>query len=99
VAGEEGMSMKTMTATDARKRFGELLESVQREPVAITQQGRAVAVLLSPKDVERLTIFRERRERAVTRFDTYFAEADITLSDAARALSDVDIERLVDESR
>lgn len=91
--------MKTMTATDARKRFGELLESVQREPVAITQQGRAVAVLLSPKDVERLTIFRERRERAVTRFDTYFAEADITLSDAARALSDVDIERLVDESR
>ena len=32
--------MKTITARDAKTRFGELLDSMQREPVVITKNNR-----------------------------------------------------------
>lgn len=34
-------------ATDAKNRFGEVLEAAHRGPVEITKKGRSVAVLLS----------------------------------------------------
>jgi prevent-host-death family protein len=39
--------MNTFTATDAKNRFGELLEAVHREPIEIDKKGRPVAVMLS----------------------------------------------------
>jgi prevent-host-death family protein len=42
--------MKSYTASDARRRFGRLLETVQREPVTITKNGRAAAVVISAAD-------------------------------------------------
>ena len=42
--------MKSFTASDARRRFGWLLEKAQREPVTITKNGRAVAMMLSASD-------------------------------------------------
>ena len=39
--------MITFTATDAKNRFGELLEAVHREPIEIDKKGRPVAVMLS----------------------------------------------------
>lgn len=39
--------MHTIPATEAQNRFGELLETVNREPVGIAKKGRAVAVVLS----------------------------------------------------
>jgi prevent-host-death family protein len=36
-----------MPATEAKNRFGELLETVHREPVEISKKGRTVAVMLS----------------------------------------------------
>lgn len=39
--------MDTFTATDAKNRFGELLEAVHREPIEIDKKGRPVAVMLS----------------------------------------------------
>ena len=44
--------MKSYTASDARRRFGVLLETVQREPVTITKNGRAVAIIVSTSDNE-----------------------------------------------
>ena len=41
------LSMNTFTATDAKNRFGELLEAVHREPIEIDKKGRPVAVMLS----------------------------------------------------
>jgi prevent-host-death family protein len=38
----------TMTSLDAQSRFGELVDTAQREPVLITRRGRPVSVLLSP---------------------------------------------------
>ena len=41
--------MSTMTATDAKNRFGELFEQARKEPVHIQSHGRDVAVVLSPE--------------------------------------------------
>ncbi len=40
--------MITMTSLDAQSRFGELVDTAQREPVLITRRGRPVSVMLSP---------------------------------------------------
>ena len=42
--------MKSFTASDARRRFGVLLETAYGEPVTITKNGRAVAMMLSTSD-------------------------------------------------
>lgn len=42
--------MTTIAATDAKNRFGELLEVIHREPVEISKKGRTVAVVLSIED-------------------------------------------------
>ena len=42
--------MKTMPARDAKNHFGELLTTMQREPVLITKSGRPVGVLISIPD-------------------------------------------------
>ena len=46
--------MKTVPATEAKNRFGAMLDAAQREPVVIRRQERDVAVLLSMADYERL---------------------------------------------
>jgi prevent-host-death family protein len=43
-----------MPAKEAKDSFGLLLDTAQREPVAITRKGRQVAVVLSSTDYERL---------------------------------------------
>jgi len=48
--------MKSFTAIDARRRFGRLLEKVRREPVMITKNGRAVAMMLSASDNELIAV-------------------------------------------
>jgi prevent-host-death family protein len=42
--------MKVMSAHEAKNRFGELLDTVQRQPVVITKNGRAVGVMISMED-------------------------------------------------
>ena len=39
-------------AARAKNRFGEMLDTAQREPVIIQKHGRTVAVLLSGRDYE-----------------------------------------------
>lgn len=46
--------MRSMSAKEAKDGFGALLDAAQREPVTITKKGRAVAVVLSREDFERL---------------------------------------------
>lgn len=46
--------MKTVSSTECKTRFGEYLESVLSEPVTIQKTGRAVAVLISFSEYERL---------------------------------------------
>lgn len=46
--------MKTVPATEAKNRFGAILDDAQREPVVIQRQERDIAVVLSMADYERL---------------------------------------------
>jgi prevent-host-death family protein len=41
--------MADITATDAKNRFGQVLEMAQAEPVHVQKNGRDVAVVLSPE--------------------------------------------------
>ena len=90
--------MRTLSSVDAQNRFGELLDSTQREPVTITRRGRAVAVMISPQDMEILLNARRQREVAVTAFERFFTRTESKLK-ATTKLSDVDVTRLVRELR
>jgi prevent-host-death family protein len=45
-------TMTTIPATEAKNRFGELLETAHRHAVGISKQGRPVAVMLSIEEYE-----------------------------------------------
>ena len=47
--------MKLISATDAKNRFGELLDQALQEPVEITKQGRRVVVMLSAEKYAEIT--------------------------------------------
>ena len=46
--------MSSITATDAKNRFGQVLEMARTEPVHVQKNGRDVAVVLSPEEYQRL---------------------------------------------
>jgi len=46
--------MATMTATDAKNKFGQMLEMARTEPVRIQKNGRDVGVVLSPEEYRTL---------------------------------------------
>lgn len=46
--------MTEMTATDAKNRFGELLEMARSEPVAIQKNGRVAAYVVSAEQFEQM---------------------------------------------
>ncbi|HEU0195714.1 MAG TPA: type II toxin-antitoxin system Phd/YefM family antitoxin [Nevskiaceae bacterium] len=91
--------MKTLTSMQAQSRFGELLDSAQREPVTVTRRGRPVAFVVSPEDMRELLDARNERSQAVAELDRFFKHADAHLTPAARKLTLADIKQLVDELR
>ena len=46
------MTMKTISAVDAKTRFGQFIESAQREPVVVTKKDRPVGVFFSIDDIQ-----------------------------------------------
>lgn len=91
--------MITVTSVEAQNRFGQLLDTVQREPVTITRHGRTAAFIVSPQDMQDLQDARRKRSTAVEAFEAYFAKADATLTPAARELTDEEVVRMVKASR
>jgi len=55
--------MHTFTANEAKTRFGELLDRVQREPVQVTRHNRVVGVLVSAEDYHDMRTFYANRLR------------------------------------
>ena len=47
--------MSDITATDAKNRFGQVLEMARTGPVHVQKNGRDVAVVLSPEEYGRLS--------------------------------------------
>jgi len=50
-------AITTFDASEAKNRFGALLDAAQRQPVAIKRHGRRVAFVVSPADMEVLEDF------------------------------------------
>lgn len=78
--------MKIFSAKDAKEHFGELMDTVQREPVSIRKYGRPVAVVLSEADYEDLKL---QRLRAIVAHSK--AQAD------AGRFADYSLEKLITE--
>jgi prevent-host-death family protein len=79
--------MPSLTALDAKNRFGQLIEMAQRSPVTITKNGRPSVVVMSAADYER------RRKSAGKRV---LAAMDRMAEQAARnGLTEKDLEELL----
>lgn len=50
-----GVTMQTVSSTEARNHLAAMLDKAQHEPIAIQKQGRNAAVLVSYAEYERLT--------------------------------------------
>ena len=91
--------MITITSVKAQNRFGQLLDTVQREPVTITRHGRVAAFMVSPQDMDELNNARSKRGKAVAEFEEWSQRAGQSALPAAAELTDEDVVRLVHESR
>ncbi len=92
--------MITVTSVEAQNRFGQLLDTVQREPVIITRHGRTAAFMVSPQDMQDLQAARgNKRQSAVAAFETWSRQAAASALPAAAELTDADVVRMVKESR
>ena len=93
--------MITVTSVEAQNRLGQLLDTVQREPVTINRHERTVVFMVSPQDMQDLQEARRKRGTAAEAFEAYFAKAkaNATLTPAVREFTDEDVVRMVKESR
>jgi len=57
--------MKSIAAKEAKNNFGELMDTAQREPVTIERRGRAVAVIMSANEYEKIKLERLRAKLAI----------------------------------
>jgi prevent-host-death family protein len=95
--------MVSIPSAEAQNNFGKLLDTVQREAVAITRHGRPTAFVVSPQDMEELLDARRKRSRAVADLETWRAQAakrtSAKRSAAAAKLTDQDVDRMVHDAR
>ncbi len=78
--------MITMTANDAKTRFGELLDQAQREPVRVMRHNRLAGVVVSAKDYEAMRAFYANRLQHT--LDKAAADAGLSEKEAAKLLAD-----------
>jgi prevent-host-death family protein len=90
--------MITKTSAEAQNQFGQLLDTVQREPVAITRHGRPAAFIVSPKDMSEMLDWK-RRKQAVKELQQWGEKYRAQISPEAATLTDEEINIMVHESR
>jgi antitoxin Phd len=91
--------MITLTSVEAQNKFGQLLDTVQREPVAITRHGRPTAFIVSPQEMADVLDARKRRSHALADLEAWSAQAVQRSTPASAALTDLEVTRLVHEAR
>jgi prevent-host-death family protein len=81
--------MQTFTAKEAKTRFGELLDRVQRAPVRVTRHNRVVGVMVSAEDYAAMRRFYAERLRKTMNETAKAAErAGLTPAKLAELLAD-----------
>ena len=48
--------MKAIAAKEAKNNFGEMMDTVQREPVTIEKYGRPIAVVMSAREYKKMKL-------------------------------------------
>ena len=92
--------MITKTSAEAQNQFGQLLDTVQREPVAITRHGRPAAYVISPREMEQVQAMKaEKRKQLAAEWAAWSERARGNMKPEAAELTDEDIVRLVHELR
>ena len=92
--------MLTKTSAEAQNQFGLLLDTVQREPVAITRHGRPTAFVLSADDMEAFQAWREeRRKQTLKDLEAWREMALKSMTPEAAALADDEVNRMMHEER
>jgi prevent-host-death family protein len=91
--------MLTKTSAEAQNQFGQLLDLVQREPVAITRHGRPAAFIVSPRDMEVLMAMKANRKPGVSAFKEWTSKFTNQVSPEVADLTDEDVVRMVHEAR
>lgn len=83
--------MRTVSATEAKQRFAAILDAAQHEPIMVRRQKREVAVVLSPRDYERLRALNLRElDEYCQRIGAQAAERGLTEEKLAEILDDGD---------
>lgn len=67
--GRFGRDMQALSARDAKYNFGRLIDTARAEPVTIEKHGRAVVVVLSVEEYERLKAIDTERSAKSLRSD------------------------------
>lgn len=81
--------MQTITANEARARFDELIDRVQREPVRVTRRNRVVGVMVSPEDYAAMRDFyTDRLVRTLGETARATAGKGLNKDELARLLAD-----------
>ena len=81
--------MRTVSATEAKQRFAAILDAAQYEPIMVRRQKREVAVVLSPRDYERLRALNLRElDEYCQRIGAQAAERGLTEEKLAEILND-----------
>jgi prevent-host-death family protein len=81
--------MKSITALEAKNRFGEVMEAAQRQPVGITRNGRPSVVVISAESyARRQRIARERMRQAMQRAGEYAAAHGMNEGSLDKLLAD-----------
>ena len=78
--------MSTLSASDAKREFGDVLLKAQKAPVRINKNGKPVAVVVSADEYEQLEALRESYLRAEIRVGIADLEAGRT-SDGVAVLN------------
>lgn len=81
--------MQTFTANEAKVRFGEFLDRVQREPVRVLRHERVVGVMVSAQDYEAMREFYANRlARTLDESAAAAGQAGLTAEELQRLLAD-----------
>jgi len=87
--------MATMTSAQAQNRFGQLLETAQREAVVITRHGRPSVFVISSREMADLLELKRRRKQAAREFAAWRKQAKKATRRAGSKLTDEQINRLL----
>jgi len=81
--------METFSANEAKIRFGELIDRVQREPVCVTRRNRVVGVMVSADDYAAMREFyADRLARTLGETARAAEQKGLTLEELDRLLAD-----------